>query len=399
MPMWVLYVMVSILFFGCNSSSSTGTTPPPANPSDYAGEDQRAYQHGVDFLQRTDGRYWLIWASSGTPPKGEDASGEWTHDVYAAAIDAAALSTPKPFVLITEERAQEPSSAAIASNGNIMITMEDAFEEDDVYAQTYGVYNESLEPLNAYRNIVAYGGHSGHVAAVGERFIVFYSEGWVEGGGVDELGSGDDVLLKTYDTQGTLLHVTDVAAGEATRDWWPLVAGSPKYALLVWQQFVDREQYARLLCRLYDPETNTWVTDAIVLSETVQYYTYDVQYLEVLERFLVCGTDARGKGFARLITPQGTIVARHDTLPPFVREAQPAIRARGINDVRVVYPSAPDALMVLRVGYTDIRLAQTISQQNQWFYSGTDGIFIDDHSVYFISLTPEGLQESFVTIK
>ncbi|RUM65591.1 MAG: hypothetical protein DSZ03_02540 [Sulfurimonas sp.] len=398
MPIWMIYVTVVTLFFGCNSSDHTLTGPPPVSPSGLSAEDLRAYQHGVDFLQRSDGNYWLIWASSGIPPQGEDADGEWTHDIYAAAINTQ-TPTLKPAAVITEVRAQEPSSAAIASNGHIMITMEDAFEDDDVYAQTYGVYNEQMEPLKGYRNIVAYGGHSGHVAAVGEQFVVFYSEGWVEGGGVDELGSGDDVLLKTYNTRGDLLHVKDVAVGETTRDWWPLVAGSSQYALLLWQQFVENESHARLLYRIYDPKNNLWVSDTALLSEAVQYYTYDVQYLETLERFLVCGTDAQGNGFARLLTREGQVVAHAGALPPLVREAQPALRARGADAVTVVYPSAPKGLTVLTISRTDIQLKRTFVQEHTWLYSGTDGIFTDDENVYFISLTPQGAVALSATLK
>ncbi len=391
MPIWMICVMGTMLFVGCNSGSSNTTAVPPVSPSSSSEEDVRAYQHGVDFLKRSDGSYWLVWASSGLPPQGEDDNGEWTHDVYAASV-AVNAPTIAPVKLIAEERAQEPSSAAIAADGHIMITMEDAFEDDGVYAQTYAVYDASLRPIKPYRHIVAYGGHSGHVAAVGNYFVVFYSEGWVDGGGVDDLGSGDDVLLKTYTTRGDILHENDVAVSEHTRDWWPLLAGSPQYALLLWQRFVDDQRYAQLLYRMYDPETNRWISDAVTLSEAVRYYTYDVQYIETLERFVVCGTDAQGKGFARLLTPDGTVVAQYNALPPFVREAQPAVRIHNSNAATVVYPTAPSGLMVLRLSRTHIELTQTIASSYSWYYSGTDGIFTDAKRLYFISLTPEGLQ-------
>ncbi len=392
MPIWIVYVSVMLLFLGCNSGNDTATKPPSSEPSGVFEGDVRSYQHGVDFLKRSEGRYWLVWASSGVPPQGEDEQGEWIHDVYAASINA---NNPeiKPFKLISEVRAQEPSSAAVAADGKIMITMEDAFEADDVYAQTYAIYDASLNPVKPYRHIVANGGHSGHVTAAGGYFVVAYSEGWVDGGGVDDLGSGDDVLLATYTSRGDLLHVNDVAVGERTRDWWPLLAGSPKYVLVLWQQFVDDETHARLLYRRYDPETNSWRGDAAVLLEAVQYYTYDVQYLEALDSFLIYGTDAQGVGFARLLTQEGTMAAYHSALPPLVREAQPAIRVRSDDEVTAVYPSAPTGLTVLSVGSSSIELERTVAQSYRWFYSGTDGIFTDDNSVYFVSLSPDGIKE------
>ncbi len=159
----------------------------------YAREDLREYQHGIDFLPRRAGGYWLIWSSSGIPPLGASNDGSWTHDIYYSIVNpqSPALS---PVKIISNPEAQEPASSAMADDGHIMITMEDGWNADNVVAQRYGVYDQNMNPVNPYPNMVLDGGHSGHVAAVGNRFVVFYSEGWVEGGGVDNLGSGDDVM-------------------------------------------------------------------------------------------------------------------------------------------------------------------------------------------------------------
>ncbi len=398
MPIWVIYVMAGVLFVGCNSGSSDPTTAPSSTPTNVEGEDIRAYQHGIDFLQRRDGSYLVIWASSGLPPQGANAQGEWTHDVYYSTIkpDAPQL---EPQRLIDEVRAQEPVSAAIASNGHIMVSMEDAFGGDDLYAQTYGVYDEQMEPVKGYRQIGAYGGHSGHVSAVGDTFVLFYSEGWVDGGGVNELGSGDDVWLQIYDAEGSNIGEQKVAVGDATRDWWPLVAGSNEVALLLWQQFVPHESFATLRYSIYNPRQERWVTAPATLLEAIRYYHYDVQYLEALDAFLVSGTTYENVGFALLLSSEGNMLAQQMHLPPLVREAQPALQTLSATEVEAVYPSIPSGVAVLTVSRNAIELKQHVAHDYRWSYSGTDGIFTEPERLYFINLSAQGMKEIVIDLK
>jgi len=110
----------------------------------------------------------------------------WTHDIFYSDIDP---HNPKisPIKIISNPEAQEPASSAISDDGHIMITMEDGWNAKNVVAQRYGLYDQSMNPVKPYPNTALDGGHSGHVAASGNRFVIFYSEGWVNDGGVDKM--------------------------------------------------------------------------------------------------------------------------------------------------------------------------------------------------------------------
>lgn len=355
-------------------------------------EDHRSYQHGIDFVKQSNGGYILIWASSGLAPIGPDSDGEWSHDVYYSTID---ITAPKvnPVKIINAPGAQEPASAAISSEGNIIITMEDSYLAENGLAQTYAIYDQNMNPVKEYQNVVFDGGHSGHVASVGNNFVVFYSDEWINGGGVDNLGSGDDVLLKTYDSNGNLLNPKDVSVGNSTRDWWPMITGSNNHALLLWQRFVDGETYAKLMYRIFNPSNNSWVTQEVEIASELKYYTYDAQYISSIDRFLISGTYNNGKGFSYLLSTGGDIVAENPSLPPIVREAQPAILQISNSQAKIVYPTSPHGLVVLSIENSEIILENEVLINFQWPYSGTDGIFLDNNTVYFASLYPSGIKE------
>lgn len=345
------------------------------------GGDPRSYQHGVDIVGGA-GPYTLIWSASAQRADAE----EWDHDVYFAQ-----LSNMLPVALIQAPLAQEPGSAAMAGNGNIMVTMEDAWQAENTLMQSYAVFDRNMGPVAPYQQIVMDGGHSGHVAATANRFVVFFSEGWVDRGGVDNLGSGDDVWLKTYDLTGQALVTQPVAVGPDTRDWWPLVAGADTRVMLVWQRFVDRAQYAQLLYRLYDLQEDRWITAELLLPEKITYYTYDVQFLDVLDCFLLVGTTRVGTGFAFLIDTGGRVIAHVENLPAFVREAQPAIQSVSPTLAQVVYPVGRDGLMMLNVSKDEIVNIGTVSTGYRWHTAGIDGVFTDRETVLFADLAPRGM--------
>jgi hypothetical protein len=382
--------ILAVVIFSLSLSNSFEQSPTPIVMTEES--DPRAYQHGIDFIKQPDGNYLLIWASSGLPPVGEDENGEWTHDVYYSTINTASPLI-NPVRLISVSGAQEPVSSALSSEGHIMVTMEDAYQAKHTLAQSYAVYDLDMQPIKAYQNIVYDGGHSGHVAAIGNKFAVFYSDEWVEGGGVDDLGSGDDVLLKLYDSNGNFLSQKDVAVGEETRDWWPMIAGGDETALVIWQRFIDDETYSKLMYQVLDVTHNQWLTASIPLVNQLQYYTYDVQYLLALKRFIISGTDADNEGFIILLSTTGEVIAHQKSLPPFVREAQPAISALKNNQLQVVFPIAPSGVIVLTLNSSNIRVNKTLKLNYNWSYSGTDGIFLNETQVYFVSLSARGLQE------
>jgi len=367
----------------------------PAPISSYT--DPRAYQHGIDFLKLPDGNYILIWSSSGIPPVGEDSNGEWSHDIYYSKID---LQNPyiDPIGIILSPGAQEPASSDISQNGHVMITMEDSYQTKNNLAQTFAVYDKNMEPIKEYQNIVFDGGHSGHISSVGNYFIVFYSDEWIDDGGVDNLGSGDDVLLKVYDSTGKLMNEKDVAVGDTTRDWWPMIAGSNDTALLLWQQFVDDETSSILMYSIYNPANNEWVKEADVLFTDLKYYTYAAQYILGLNYFLISGTSEFGEGFSFLLTPKGEVLAQNISLPPIIREAQPAIWKVAENQYKAVFPVDPTGFMILSISSSEIVLEKEISNSYRWTYTGTDGIFLDKDSVYFVSLSPAGIKEIIVRL-
>ncbi|MCK4493610.1 MAG: hypothetical protein KAU26_06115 [Methylococcales bacterium] len=386
--------ILSLILFSCLLLLSSSLKKSTIKLEKY---DVRAFQHGIDFIKHPDGHYILIWASSGNPPVGEDDEGEWSHNVYYSMIQPIA---PKinPIPLISVSGAQEPVSAALSQDGHIMITMEDSYQAKHNLMQSYAVYDLNMNAVKAYQNIVFDGGHSGHVAAIGHHFAVFYSDEWVDGGGVDDLGSGDDVLLKLYDSNGRFLSKKKVAVGDKTRDWWPMIAGSDKTALLVWQRFVDDETHSHLIYRVLDVKKNKWVSAEIKLMKHLKYYTYDVQYLAEIKRFIITGTDNNDEGFVFLVSKKGKIIAQQKSLPAFVREAQPAISMIMNKQLTIVYPTAPTGVIVLEVSEKTISVKNKITLDYPWSYSGTDGVFLDQSQVYFVSLSVKGLQEFRINI-
>jgi len=356
--------------------------------------DLRSYQHGIDFIPLPDGNYYLFWSTTKNPPF--RSQGTWPHDIYYSKIDSANPMI-EPVLFISEPEAQEPVSAAIAENGRIMISFEDGWDTPNTVAQRYGVYDVDLAPIKPYPQMVFDGGHSGHVVAVGNRFVVFYSDEWVDGGGVDELGTGDDVLVKIYNSDGEEERSLAVAVSEATRDWWPLVAGSKNRAALIWQRYVPDQLYANLMVSILNPETGGLIKPAITLEKKIAYYTYSIEYLPSIDRFLVAGTYQTGGGFAYLLDGAGQVTAANEQLPPIIRESQPVIRAMN-EQAMAVQAIAPSGVMVLLLTPDSITLDQTITGDHEWQYIGTDGIFISPEMVYMVSLSDLGLVEKRFSI-
>jgi hypothetical protein len=336
----------------------------------------------------------LVWASSGNAlkPWGAQEDGEWIHDVYYSSIDRN-NPTIEPIKIIKAPLAQEPVSATINNAGHLMITMEDAWRAKDTLAQTFGVYSEELEPIKPYQQTAFSGGHSGHVNAVGSKFAIFYSNEWVDGGGVDNLGSGDDVLLNIYDTDGDFINKSNVAVGRKSRDWWPLVAGSENTAFLLWQRFVPGKKYAELIFSIYDVEKEEYIKTQFKLKDNVKYYTYDVQYLAGINKFLVSGSDNLNKGFSILISTDGNIITEKELPLAIIRESQPAIKMLNTKESKVIYPADPNSLVALSVTENRIIIDGEFNIGYDWEVSGTDGVFLENNDIYFVALSPGGLEE------
>jgi hypothetical protein len=346
-------------------------------------EDLRKYQHGIDLVTGPGGKQ-LFWSSSGNPPAGAQPDHAWVHDIYVSA----AGDTLQPQRLISAPEAQEPASAATTLDGRIMVTMEDGWNSKSEVTQRFGIYDSGLKPIRPYPQVVAEGGHSGHVAAAGNRFVVFYADGWVDGGGVGNLGSGKDVLANGYSSHGRLLWHRAVATGG--RDWWPLVAASEQRVLLVWQRFVNDETHSRLMIALLDPASGKLLKKPTVLANGLQYYTYAVTYVPAADRFLITGTTGAGKnagkGFAYLLDKSAKVVAGNFDLPPTVREAWPAV-----NGARVLQLTAPDGAVLLSVKNDRIKPIHRYADHYQWQGIGAAADIGDDGTATVYALSRTGV--------
>ena len=404
--------------------------------------DRRAFQHGVEFIPVSDGSYWLLWSSSpGDPPEGEKKvvtsdGGKckyFTHDIFYTQLDPAnPVVAQQPLIMMPE--AQEPVSAAISSEGVVLVTFEDGSDSDiancdGIIQQRYKMFDSSLHSISGLNKVAISGGHSGHVTAVGKHFVIAYAEGWIDGDGVDDAGSANDIHVDVVNAQGQRIHHRGIAVDKGSpRDWWPLVAGSEQHAMLVWQRYVDESDYGNLMFTVYDPQANKLVKETSLLKANLVYYHYDVQYLPNINRFLVVGnyvgdsllhkigrvfSVVSPKAFAYLLDEQGKIVDQWDASMdcescdtyfnhPIVRESQPAIWAGTDEDpgtMLVLYPTKPKGLMALAVTASTIEMQEHIEVAHYWFPLGADGIFLDDDTVYFANLTQQGLKTVTVKIR
>ena len=354
-------------------------------------KDIRSFQHGIRFIPLPDGNYYLFWSSSGNPPTGEMPNGDWSHDIYYTIIDPAS-PTIEPVQFIAKPEAQEPVSAAISADQHIMLTMEDGWNADNTIAQRYGVYDWKLNPIKPYPNDVLDGGHSGHVAADGNTFVIFYSDEWVDGGGVDDLGTGDDVLAKVYSSEGALRYEINVAVSKETRDWWPLIAGSDQTVLLLWQRYIDDEETANLMVATLDTASGEFIKAPEILEESIEYYTYNCVYLPSISRFLVMGSYNSENGFAYLLDKNGNVVQRKTDFPPIVRESSPAVFTNQ-NTTLIAQPMEPSGIVLLSADANAITYRQTEQDNDIWQSAGTDGIFLDPTTIYFVNSSPNGIME------
>lgn len=350
-----------------------------------AADDPRQFMHGIGTARAPDGSHYLFYSASGLPPRGADADGNWPHDVYVSTWQPATgvLSAARPF--ISRPEAQEPVSVAQHANGAILLSFEDGFDTQDQVSQRYGLYGPALDPIKPYPQDILSGGHSGHAAAVEGGFVVFYSEGWVAGGGVDDLGSGDSVHAAFIDTRGRIIRQVDVASGR--RAWWPALAAAPDRALLVWQQFVRGRTDAGLHAALLQPATGKLIPLGRLLDR-LSYYTYQVAWMPAANRFLLAGTRSGDQGFALLITPAGKVVARAECLPATVREAEIMVRDR-----QALIPAADGQVIRLDVDDQDAMRAATLPVGAQWGSTGTLGMPAAGQDVMWFTLTPQGMRQ------
>jgi hypothetical protein len=342
-------------------------------------EDHRAWQHGVNLL-RVGERLLVIWGSAGNPPR-PNLGGAWPHDVYYAWLENPAARIPElpsPRLLVSRPEAQEPPSAAISERGVILMTTEDG---DGGINQNAGLWDKNLNVIRKYPFRIRRGGHSGHVTAMAARFLVVYGEGWVEGGGFLDRGTGKDIHTRVVRPDGGILAEATLATGH--RDSWPLVASSGRNALAVWQRFPGRTLQAALLNRSGKPLKRMQIIDGLPLR-----YAYDVSYAPRLHAYVVAGSSG-DEGFMSLVATDGRVIRTQRGLPPMVSESRIVLSDDG---AAAAYPVRPRGVAVVRLAKHSIELTRTIDHPYEWDYCGTAGAFVTPQRLLFATLSTSGLQ-------
>lgn len=344
-------------------------------------EDHRAWQHGVDLL-RVGGKLLVVWGSAGNPPR-PNPGGDWQHDVYYAWLDNEAAAIV-PQVLVARPEAQEPPSVAINASGTILVTAEDGNGGINQHA---GLWDSSLRVLREYPLTIRRGGHSGHVAAMHDRFLITYSEGWVEGGGFLDRGTGKDIYARVVENDGTRKHEIRIAVDDDRRhrDGWPLVAGSDRNWLVIWQRYPELSLQAALISAAGSVVARRRISDGMPLR-----YAYDVAFAPALQFYVVAGSSGDG-GFVALVSLTGEIIRTQHGLPPMASESRIVLDWDGTH-LTGVYPIRPRGIAVVRISAARVDLVEVIDHPYAWDYTGTTGTFVARDRVLFATLSTTGLK-------
>jgi hypothetical protein len=356
-----------------------------------ADEDHRAWQHGVNLIAVGD-KLLLVWGSPGNPPKA-NVGGDWQHDVYYDLLDVASINIippdqelipVNPKVLVAMPEAQEPPSVAVNHQGNILMTSEDGNGGINQHA---GLWNSELQVIRRYPFTIRRGGHSGHVAAIGNQFMVTYGEGWIDGGGWRNLGTGESIYARIVDSKGKVgreLKLTE-AENQNPRDSWPLVACSSNCCLAIWQRYPA----LRLQAVLIDLSGKVFANQTI-MDDLPARYSYDVEYSADIGSYIVAGTSG-DHGFISLVSQTGRIIKTRHDLPPMAAESRLVLRSDG-RQLTAVYPVSPKGVAVLNISNDSIALLRVIDKDYVWDYAGTTGLFTSPDQVLFATLSTSGIK-------
>ncbi|MBR0778149.1 hypothetical protein JQ625_25235 [Bradyrhizobium diazoefficiens] len=350
-------------------------------------DDERRFMHGIGTAGAPAGKTWVFFSSSGLPPRGANRDGSWPHDVYVGEWSSGDPHLARMRIFIRRPEAQEPVSVAQNTRGNIFVTFEDGWDAPRSISQRYGVYRKNLTPIRPYPQDVRSGGHSGHVAAIGEQFVVVYSEGWLEGGGLNDKGTGDGVYASVYDGRGRLLR--HVAVAVHARQDWPVIAGSARSALVVWQKYIPPTS-AMLEYALLDPSTGKLTRPAPPIDPLrAQDYAYAAAYVPAIDRFMVVATRDSGRAVAFLIDGAGGRTAELDCLPAVMRESDITV------DGQAAYlPTQDGRLMTLALQGDSITLRGMQQAPFAWGSAGITGIVSGTAALHVVSLSRDGLREA-----
>jgi hypothetical protein len=248
------------------------------------------------------------------------------------------------------------------------------------------LWDTSLRVLRKYPFTIRRGGHSGHAAAMGDRFLVAYSEGWVQGGGWRNLGTGKNVFARVVENSGKLGREIKLTVDRPRpRDGWPLVAGSERNWLVVWQRYPELTLQAAVV-----DAAGAVIARRQIVDGLQPRYAYDVQFAPQLASYVVAGSSGEG-GFVSLIGLNGEIVRTRHGLPPMAGESR-LILGRDEAGPIGVYPVRPRGIAVVRLSADAVDLAKTIDHPYAWDYMGTTGAFVAPGRVLFVTLSTSGLR-------
>ena len=353
--------------------------------------DHRAWQHGVNLVM-VGGKLLVVWGSAGDPPQ-PNLGGAWPHDVYYAWLPTPASPDVAPVesrILVAQPEAQEPPSVAVNRRGTILMTCEDGNGGINQHA---GLWQDArpgsgaLRVLRPYPFTIKRGGHSGHVAAMGDRFLATYGEGWVEGAGWRGLGTGKYVFARIIADTGALGREIKLTSNRVAnpRDGWPLVAASDRNGLVVWQRYPELTLQAALI-----DASEAVVRWLQIIDGLPERYAYDVEFSSQLGSYVVAGSSGDG-GFVALVSQTGHITKIQRGLPPMASESRIILGGDGSKLVGV-YPIHPHGVAVIRLSADSIELARIIDHPYVWDYSGTTGTFVAPERVLFATLSTTGLR-------
>lgn len=344
-----------------------------------AAQDPRAQAHGISLVRVSQDQYRLIWSDSYGQAQ---VGGAWQHDIYWQAVDAQRPRLMPKRLLYARPEAQEPASAAVAGDGTVLVTFEDGFDADEAtLAQRCLLRDRAMGEHKADAATVGLGGHSGHAAATREKLIIFWNEGWVEGGGADNLGTGETVLVTAMDTDGGNASTRRVSPLQGARDWWPLAAASAGTALLVWQRLAPEGDKVILCWASYDPQQDVLGPTRQAQDLALEYYAFWPLWLPTIQRFAILAGDQKGTSTLLLLDEKGNLAFTLAGLPPCVREAAPACQDLP-EAALLACPNAQGGLFWLSVGPQQAQLLGVQPDQD-WPSRGACGLINQTQAAFF----------------
>jgi hypothetical protein len=228
---------------------------------------------------------------------------------------------------------------------------------------------------------------------MGERFLVTYSEGWVDGGGFLGRGTGQDVYARIVEDDGTLRReATLTETGRGHRDGWPLVAGSDRNWLVVWQRYPELSLQAALVGADGVAAARTKLMDGLPIR-----YAYDVAFAPQAGVYVIAGSTGE-EGFVSLVDLEGKVVSTRKGLPPMASESRIVLRADAAGTLGV-YPVRPRGVAVVRIAAGAVELVKVLEHPYEWDYCGTAGAFLAEDRVLFVTLSQAGLRQVRVDLR